>query len=624
MNEKKLIIEQTFTLAIKNHKKNNFQIAENLYKEVLKKNPNHFEALYYLGILLGQIKRFDSAIPLLKKAIQTKPNHAIALNNLGNMQGELGEYENAISSYEKAIAIQPDYLDAHYNFGLVLQKLGEYEKAISSYEKAIAIQPNFALAHNNIGNAQRSLGEYQNAISSYEKAIAIQPNDAMAYNNLGILLQDLGENQKAISSYAKAIAIQPKFALAHNNLGNVQKEIKEYEKAISSYEKAIAIQPNDAMAYNNLGILLQDLGENQKAISSYEMAVKNEPENLSYLYLLSRVNERILNSNLKKKIYKIIKKKNCTKKNIAYGNFLLSRYELKAKKYKNEFNHLIKGHQLYFDSEEKKFKKNLKYWLNILPKRKKLINLNKNNKNTKSDICEIKPIFIIGVPRCGSTLIEKIIASGSQNIPIGEETGIIDTEIGNLINKRQLLNLDIQKLRQKILEKYKLKKLVKENSKYIFTDKSLENFFYIDIIIKIFPMAKIINCRRNALSSIMSTLKNNLSVLSWPHNLENIFKYYNIYYQNIKNFEKTFPNFIYDLQYEKFVSNPENESKKLMKFCDLSWDKKCLEFYKRKDLISETTSNFQIRKAIYKDSINKYLLYSQFLSKYEDKYSWFG
>ena len=557
MNEKKkLIIEQTFTLAIKNHKKNNFQIAENLYKEVLKKNPNHFEALYYLGILLGQIKRFDSAIPLLKKAIQTKPNHAIALNNLGNMQGELGEYQNAISSYEKAIAIQPDYLDAHYNFGLVLQKLGEYEKAISSYEKAIAIQPNFALAH--------------------------------------------------------------------NNLGNVQKEIKEYQKAISSYEKAIAIQSNFALAHNNLGILLQDLGENQKAISSYEMAVKNEPENLSYLYLLSRVNEKILNSNLKKKIYKIIKKKNCTKKNIAYGNFLLSRYELKARKYKNEFNHLIKGHQLYFDSEEKKFKKNLKYWLNILPKRKKLINLNKNNKNTKSDICEIKPIFIIGVPRCGSTLIEKIIASGSQNIPIGEETGIIDTEIGNLINKRQLLNLDIQKLRQKILEKYKLKKLVKENSKYIFTDKSLENFFYIDIIIKIFPMAKIINCRRNALSSIMSTLKNNLSVLSWPHNLGNIFKYYNIYYQIIKNFEKTFPNFIYDLQYEKFVSNPENESKKLMKFCDLSWDKKCLEFYKRKDLISETTSNFQIRKAIYKDSINKYLLYSQFLSKYEDKYSWFG
>ena len=523
MNEKKeLIIKETFSLAIKNHKKNNLQIAANLYKKVLKINPNHFESNYYLGILLGQKRRFDLAKSLLQKAIQIQPNHAMIHNNLGNMQGELGEYQNAMNSYEKAIAIKPDYLDAHYNFGLVLQKLGKLEKAISSYEKAIQIQP------------------------------------------------------------------------------------------------------NHAMAYNNLGILFQDLGEIQKAINSYKMAVKYDPENLFYLYLLCRIDEKILNSNLKNKIYKIIEKNSCTKKNIAYGNFLLSRYELKAKKYKNEFDHLVKGHQLYFDSEEKKFKKNLKYWLNILPEKKKLINFYRNDKNIKIDICEIKPIFIIGVPRCGSTLIEKIIASGSQNIPIGEETGIIDAEIENLINQEQLLNLNINKFQKKILEKYKLKRLVKENSKYIFTDKSLENFFYIDIIKKIFPLAKIINCRRSPLSSIMSTLKNNLSLLSWPHNLENIFEYYNIYYQIIKNFEKTLPNFIYDLQYEKFVSNPENESKKLMKFCDLPWDKKCLEFYKRKDLISETTSNFQIRKAVYKDSIDKYFLYKQFLSKYGNKFSWFN
>jgi len=557
MNEKKkLIIKETFSLAIENHKKNNFQIATNLYKKVLKINPNHFESIYYLGILLGHKRRFNLAKPLLQKAVQIQPNNAVIHNNLGNMQGELGEYKNAIGSYEKAIAIQPNYLDAHYNYGIVLQKLGEHQKAISCYEKTIAIQPNYVMAYNNLGNIQRSLGEHQ--------------------------------------------------------------------KAINNYEKAIQIQPNYAMAYNNLGIIFQDLGENQKAINSYKKAVKYDPENLFYLYLLCRIDKKILNSNLKNKIYKIIKKNSCTKKNIAYGNFLLSRYELKAKKYKNEFNHLVKGHQLYFDSEEKKFKRNLKYWLNILPKKKKLINFDRNNNNIKNDICEIKPIFIIGVPRCGSTLIEKIIASGSQNIPIGEETGIIDAEIENLINQGQLLKLDTKKIQKKILEKYKLKRLVKENSKYIFTDKSLENFFYIDIIKKIFPLAKIINCRRNPLSSIMSTLKNNLSLLSWPHNLENIFKYYNIYYQIIKDFEKSFPNFIYDLQYEKFVGNPENESKKLMKFCDLPWDKKCLEFYKRKDLISETTSNFQIRKAVYKDSIDKYFSYKQFLSKYGNKYSWFN
>ena len=489
MNKKKnLTTEETFALAIENHKKNNLQIAENLYKEALKINPNHFESIYYLGTLLAQTKRFDLAIPLLYKATQINPN----------------------------------------------------------------------------------------------------------------------------------------YVLAHNNLGNVLKELGEHQKAISSYEKAIQIQPNYAKAHNNLGVVLQELGENQKAIGFYQMAVKYEPENLAHLYHLSRLDEKILHSNLKNKIYEIIEKNNSTKKNIAYGNFLLSRYELKAKKYKNEFDHLLKGHQYYFESEKKKFKKGVEYFLNVLPKRKELINLNRHNKNIKMDNPMVKPIFIIGVPRCGSTLIEKIIASGSQYIPIGEETGIIHTVVQNLINHKQSLNSDIENFQTKIVETYKQKGLVQEKSNYMFTDKSLENFFYIDIIKEIFPQAKIINCRRNALSSIMSTLKNNLPTLPWAHNLEHIFKYYDIYYQMIKNFKKTLPNFIYELQYEKFVSDPENEAKKLMKFCGLPWDIKCLEFYKRRDLISKTTSNLQIRKAIYKDSIKKYLPYKQFLNKYGYKYSWFN
>ena len=545
----------TFALAIQNHKENNLQAAENLYKEVLKTNFNHFESIYNLGTIFAQTKRFDLAKKLLFKAIKIQPNYADAHNNFGNVLKELGEYQKAISSYEKVIQIQPNYANAHYNLGIVFEKLGQYLKAISSYEKAIQIQPNYASAH----------------------------------YNLGIVFQDLGQ----------------------------------YQKAISSYEKATQIQPNYASAHYNLGMVFRALGEYQKAISSYQMAVKYKPENLLYLYHLSKLDEEILNSNLKNKIYEIIESSDTTKKNIAYGNFLLSRYELKDKKYKDEFNYLLKGHQYYFESENKKFKKKVEYSLNILPKTKELINLNINNKKISKDSNMIKPIFIIGVPRCGSTLIEKVIASGSQYIPIGEETSIIDNVFANLINNTQLLNSDIKNFQTKIVETYKQKGLVQEKSDYMFTDKSLENFLYIDIIKKVFPHAKVINCRRNALSTIMSTFKNNLVQLAWTHNLEHIFKYHDIYYQMIKNFEKTFPNFIYDLQYEKFVSDPENESKKLMKFCGIPWDIKCLEFYKRRDLISKTTSNVQIRKAIYKDSINKYLPYKQFLSKYGNKYGWF-
>ena len=259
----------------------------------------------------------------------------------------------------------------------------------------------------------------------------------------------------------------------------ILQKLGEHQKAISSYEKAIQIQPNYAKAHNNLGIVLQELGEHQKAMSFYQMAVKYEPENLVHLYHLSGLDGKILHSNLKNKIYKIIEKNNSTKENISYGNFLLSRYELKIKKYKNEFDHLLKGHQYYFESKERKFKKGIDYWLNVLPKRKKLINLNRHNKNIKMDNYVIKPIFIIGVPRCGSTLIEKVIASGSQYIPIGEETGIIHAAVKNLINHKPSSNSDIENFHTKIVEAYKQKGLIQEKSDYMFTAKSLENFFYI-------------------------------------------------------------------------------------------------------------------------------------------------
>ena len=122
----------------------------------------------------------------------------------------------------------------------------------------------------------------------------------------------------------------------------------------------------------------------------------------------------------------------------------------------------------------------------------------------------------------------------------------------------------------------------------------------------------------------MSMFQNNLVDTGWAHDLEYIFKYFDIYYRMIENFKKIFPNFIYELEYEKFVNNPEIESKKLLTYCNLSWDKKCLEFYKRKDLISKTASSVQIRRAIYKHSSDKYLPYKKFLEKYGNKYSWFN
>ena len=256
MNKKKdLAINKNFALALQNHKKNNFQIAEKLYNEILKSSPYHEGAQSNLGILYNQ----------------------------------LGKHQKAINCFEKAIQINPNFANAYYSLGAIFTQLGEIQKAISYYEKAIQINPNHIHAHNNLGITLNELGESQKAINCFEKAIQINPNYIDAHNNLGITLNELGENQKAISCYEKAIQINPNFANAYYNLGIILNELGEIQKAISYYEKAIQINPNYIDAHINLGITLNKLGESQKAINCFEKAIKIEPENLTSHWLSMNV-----------------------------------------------------------------------------------------------------------------------------------------------------------------------------------------------------------------------------------------------------------------------------------------------------------------------------------------------
>jgi len=279
MNEKKnLTTEETFALAVQNHQKNNLQVARNLYKKILKINPDHFESIFYLGSLSLQTKNFDQAKPLLQKAIKIQPNFARAHNNLGMVFKELGEFQKGMSYFQKAIEIQPNFANAHYNLGIAFNELNEFEKAISFYEKAIQISPNYVAAYNNLGAVFRELKEHQKAISCYEKAIQINPNFENAYNNLGAVFRELKEHQKAISCYEKAIQINPNYVDAYNNLGIIFKELGELQKAVDCHQKAIQIQPDDAYAHYNLGLIFTGLGELQKAADCYQKVIQIQPD----------------------------------------------------------------------------------------------------------------------------------------------------------------------------------------------------------------------------------------------------------------------------------------------------------------------------------------------------------
>ena len=540
--------------------------------------------------------------------------------NLALQTHQKNNFKVAENLYNKILKIDPNNFQTIFLLGTLSTQISNFKKAKYLLTKVVKIQPNHFDAHNNLGIAFKGLGEYKNAMNSYQKALSIKPMHAPAYNNIGNIFKEIGEYNNAIQAYEKAIQIKSSYADAHNNLGLIFQKMKEFTKASNAFQKAIRIMPTHIQAYKNLGNIFKEQGKFKKAIEFYQKAIKYEPEDFLTFYYLSDLEKKILNLKLKKKINKCLKDKKQTNINIAYGNFLLSRYEVKTKNHEKELKYLIKGHDYYFKSNKDQFEKQLKYWLKELPNSNKLLNLSAPN---NKDNYKIKPIFIVGLPRCGSTLIEKIIASGEKYIPMGEETEIINFFVKQEITQNQSIMTKIEILQEKIINKYKEKNLVNADSDYTFTDKSLDNFFYIDLIKMIFPNAKVINCKRNSLSSIISILKNNLTGLPWAHNLNHIFEYFNIYFTIIEKFKKKYPNYIYELELENFVKNPIAESKKLLNFCNLKWDKKCLKFYKRKDLTSQTASNIQIRKAIYKDKLNKYSPYKKMLNKYKNKYDWY-
>ena len=555
----------------------------------MEKKTLNIEETFLLALQSHKKNDFVSAEKFYNKVLKINPNHFNTIFYLASLSAQTKNYSKAKNLFEKITHIKPNYDIAHANLGAVLKELGKYKEAIDACKKAILIQPNNSAAHANLGAALKELGKYKEAIDACKKAIEIEPNNFSAYHNLALALQELGE----------------------------------IKKAINCYEKLSKMQTNPSNAYQNLGELNVMMGRKEEAIKYYKLAIQHNPENLLHYYALSDLDKKSLDANFKKRIDEVKKKNNSKNKNLAYANFLLSKYELNSKNYEKEFNYLLKGHSCYLMSEKEEYRKDVEYWLNILPNNEELNNQNISNKNIEIKKHSFSPIFIIGVPRCGSTLIEKIITSGPENVAVGEEVGIISSFVKQKITQKENIYSSISDMRRNLIKRYSEKNIIKNDRNYVFTDKTLDNFFYIKLIKDIFPLSKIINCKRQPLSSIMSILKNNLPNVPWAHNLDHIFRYFDIYHKLIKNYNKIFPNFIYELSLEKLSFEPEKESKKLMKFCELPWDKKCLEYYKKEDLFSKTASNIQIRSAIYKHSLDKYLPYNKFLTEYGEKYSWF-
>jgi len=426
----------------------------------------------------------------------------------------------------------------------------------------------------------------------------------------------------------KALKIEPGNFIVLNNLGNIYSTKNEQKKAKDFFLRAIDIKQNYSNAIFNLALINQEMGNKNEAIELYKNAIKYDTNNLGFYYNLSRVDNGFFNKENITKIKKILLNEKISNFNKSSGFFILAEDQRIKKDLKREFKYLTEAHKYFHISNEKVNNQISFYWIRLMPKLIKKLNFSSKSKITK----KIKPIFIMGLPRSGSTLIESILCSGKKIIPNGGETSIInrvflDDNKNFFTQKKFLENNEKLKINEisfidKTFNQYKLLNLLDKNDENIFTDKSLENFFFIELIVKLFPCSRIIICKRNIFQIIMSMYQNFLSKITWSHSIDNILEYIDNYLKIVDDFKKKYPNKIYTVELDGLIKNPVNISKDLFNFCNLEWDQKCLEFYKRNDLVSKTASNQQVRKQLFKNNTKKYIAYKEFFHPYLNKYEW--
>jgi protein O-GlcNAc transferase len=238
--------------AIDCHQEGQLTQAEALYLQILRNQPDHFDARHLLGVVRHQQGRSAEALELVGAALATRPKSVRALSNHGLILYALRRYEEALASFNKALAIEPDFVDALNNRGNTLQRLKRSEEALASFDKVLAVAPDHVDALNNRGNALQGLKRYEDALASYERALALRPSYPDALYNRGSALKALGRHGEAVASYDQALALRPDHAETLFGRGDALHELKRYADAIASYEKAIALRPDHPYAFSGL------------------------------------------------------------------------------------------------------------------------------------------------------------------------------------------------------------------------------------------------------------------------------------------------------------------------------------------------------------------------------------
>ncbi len=672
---------QALSQAMGHHAQGRLHEAEAIYRQILQADPKQPDALHLLGVVAHQAGHDESAVELIGRALAVNPRHADAHYNLGNALLRMGRAKDAADSFRKAVKIKSGFVEALCNLGVALKELGDLDEAAKSQRKAIALNPNYAEAHNNLGVALKEMGRPSEALDHFRKAAALNPGYAEALANLGNGLKDKGELENAVECYRKAVAIRPNYAEAHANLGvalgemgrlkeaeeccrkavavnpdhpdaqnglaQVLQSKKRYEDAIVCFDKAIAVAPDHPDAHGNKGNALLALGDAEAALACYDKSIAVFPDDPGRLYnranalkALGRAEEamagyratldrapemaeaRMSLAHAKshaerdeevRAMEDMYARSDITDEQRMYLAFGLGKSFEDLKRFDEAFEYFAaanainrKGNLIAIEEAERRQEDF-----------KELFTADFLSGGREAPQTEATPVFIIGMPRSGTTLVEQILASHPKVYGGGElETmGVVLSEAFDGDNHAAF----IDRVRAADDEAFRAAGLryvetigARLRNEAFFTDKLPINFRFVGMIKMMLPHAKVVHCRRSPLDTCLSMFKNHLLGKSayFANDLADLAKSYTLYLDLMDHWREALPGFIHDIGYESLVGDQEAQSKALLAFCGLEWDDACLDFHSSARTVT-TASAMQVRQPIYNSSVQAWKRYER-------------
>ena len=612
-------------------------------RSALALRPDFAEAMGNLANALRAAGRIDEAIAGYRRVLELKPNLADAHHNLGNAYLELKQFEQAATSYRQALAIRPDYADALDNLAVALRASGRGAEALAVCRKLVAIRPSSAEAHDQLGTLLLEQRQGEEAIANYRAAIAIRHDYAEAHCNLGHALSRAGRLQEATASLRRALELNPSLAEAHRNLGNVQLDLGALGDAEVSYRRALAlrpaypgaltalsmvlrrqartleaelscaaaleIEPDSAEAIAFMGEIQADKGEFAAAQESFQRAISLNPELPEAWAAIPRYRRMSADDALW-----LVKAERLLAQPPPLGHEIDLRYSIG--KYFDDLHEYPQAFASYRAANE------LSKRYGVPHDRRKLsqsIDRSISSYNEalfaatrRESLPSQRPVFIVGMPRAGTTLAEQILASHPAVFGAGELrfwTAAAAAYEAAAVDGARRPGV-ITQLTQEYLRE--LADLSSDASRVI--DKMPANVLNLGLIHAALPQARVIHIQRNPIDTCLSIYFQNLSTThAYANDLDELANYYTEYLRVMRHWRTALPaGVVLDVPYEQLIDDHEGWARKMLSFIELDWDRRCLSFEQTNRTVT-TASNWQVRQKISKTSAGRWRHYERFV-----------